>query len=66
MDRGPGTMPTKASEKKTEFGAQNINQDKERHCTMFFKSVLSDRPSLLLEGIWSLSGLSSSSTKDQV
>lgn len=58
-------MPTKISE-KAEFRAQNINQDKERHCTVFFQSVLSDQPSLLLEGIWSLSGLLLSSTKDQV
>lgn len=42
---------------KAEFRAQNINQNKESHYVVSFKSVLSDHPSLLLNGIWSLSGL---------
>lgn len=39
---------------KADVKTPNMNQDKERHCIIFFKSVLSYDPSLLLEGIWSL------------
>lgn len=42
---------------RAEFRAQNVTEDKERPYVAFFKSVLSDRPSLLLDSIWSLSGL---------